>query len=86
MDIPNRPAGQAAYVVDFWTRMFWTQPGHWGGWISESFPIITEIEFIDAERTRATVKITVGYSGATAQMLKQDGLWVMRELTNFWIT
>ena len=61
-------------------------PGHWGGWVFHTYPIITRIEFIDAGRTRAAVSVTVGYSGATVQMEKRDGRWIAKELTNFWIT
>jgi tetratricopeptide (TPR) repeat protein len=86
MQTPNQPAGASLDVLAFWQRSFWAQPGHWGGWVFETYPIIGEIEFIDAARTRATVKVTVGYSGATVQMEKRDGIWIARELTNFWIT
>ena len=73
-------------VFAFWNRSFFVQPGHWDGWVLETYPIITQIEFIDAARTRAAVKVTVGYSGATVQMEKKDGVWIARELTDFWIT
>jgi hypothetical protein len=62
------------------------QPGHWGGWVVEAYPIINEIEFINAARTRAAVKVTVGYAGATVQMRKENGIWVALELTNQWVT
>jgi len=59
----------------------------WGGWVFETYPIISEIEFVDTARSRAAVRVTVGYSGATVQMEKtKDGAWVAKELTNFWIT
>jgi hypothetical protein len=86
MATPNQPAGPAVNVAALWKKYFWTQAGHWGGWVFESYPIISEIEFVDAARTRAAVKVTVGYSGATVQMEKKDGEWIARELTNFWIT
>ena len=86
MQTPNQPAGLSLDVAALWKKSFWTQPGHWGGWVFESYPIIDEIEFIDAERTKAAVKVTVGYSGATVQMEKRDGVWVAKALTNFWIT
>ena len=40
---------------------------------------------MDAARTKAAVKIRVGYTGATAQMEKRQEEWIIRELTNFWI-
>jgi hypothetical protein len=86
MQVPNQPAGGTIDIRALWKRFFFVQPGHWGGWVFESYPIITEIEFVDAARTKAAVKVTVGYSGATVQMEKKDGVWVAKELTNFWIT
>ena len=52
----------------------------------EAYPIITEIEFVDAARTRAAVKVTVGYAGATVQMHKENGVWIAGALTNQWVT
>jgi tetratricopeptide (TPR) repeat protein len=86
MQTPNRPAGQSLDVMGFWKKSFWVQPGHWGGWVLEAYPIINEIEFVDAGRTRAAVKVTVGYAGATVQMYKENGIWIARELTNQWVT
>lgn len=86
MDTPNQPAGASLHVLALWKNVFWAQPGHWGGWVFESYPIINEIEFVDAARTRAAVKVTVGYSGATVQMEKKDGVWRATALTNFWVT
>ena len=86
MDTPNQPAGASTHVMALWKNVFWVQPGHWGGWVFETYPIIHEIEFVDAARTRAAVKVTVGYAGATVQMEKKDGRWIARELTNFWVT
>ena len=86
MQTPNQPAGPSMDVLRFWQRSFPAQPGHWGGWVFLTYPIVGEIEFIDAARTRATARVTVGYSGATVQMEKRNGTWIARELTNFWIT
>ncbi len=86
MQTPNRPAGPSLEVLAFWKPFFFVQPGHWGGWVFETYPIVTEIEFVDAARTRAAVKVTVGYSGCTVQLAKKNGAWVATELTNFWIT
>ena len=73
-------------MAALWKKSFWTQAGHWSGWVFESYPIVDEIEFIDAARTRAAVKVTVGYSGATVQLEKKNGAWVATALSNFWIT
>jgi len=86
MQTPNQPAGASIPVARFWNRYFWTQPGHWGGRVLQTYPIIDEIEFVDAARTRAAVKVTIGYSGATAHLEKRGGTWVVREMSGFWVT
>jgi tetratricopeptide (TPR) repeat protein len=86
MQTPHQPAGAAVGVVAFWNKSFPVRSGHWSGWVFETYPAIMEIEFIDATRTKAAVKVTVGYSGATVQMEKKDGAWLARDLTNFWVT
>jgi hypothetical protein len=86
MQTPNRPAGASIAIMTLWKRYFFVQPGHWGGWVFETYPIINEIEFVDAARSRAAVKVTVGYSGCTVQLVKRDGAWEATELSNFWIT
>ena len=85
MQTPNRPDSPALDVLALWRKSFWAQPGHWGGWILESFPIIHEIEFVDAARTKAAVSFRVGYTGATVHLEKRDGAWVSKQLTNRWI-
>jgi len=85
MQTPNQPDGPALDVLALWRKTFWAQPGHWGGWIFEGFPIINEIEFVDDSRSKAAVKIRVGYTGGTVQLEKRDGAWTMTGLTNFWI-
>ena len=85
MQTPNRPDGPALDVLALWRKNFWAQPGHWGGWILESFPIIAEIEFVDTARTKAAVKFRVGYTGATVHLEKRDAAWVTKQLTNNWI-
>ena len=61
-------------------------PGHWAGFEILTYPAFSSIEFTNAARTRALVPIAVGYSGATVVLEKAGGVWVMKELVNFWIT
>ena len=63
-----------------------TQPGHWGGSVLQTYPMITRIDFLDQARTRVNVAITVGYSGATVVVEKAEGVWRAVRLTNWWIT
>ena len=86
METPNQPVGPSLSVMAFWRKSFAMRPGHWGGWVFETFPQISQIEFIDAQRTRAAVKVVVGYSGATVQMENRDGVWIATRLTDFWVT
>jgi hypothetical protein len=41
---------------------------------------------VNAERTKANVNVTVGYSGATIVFEKIDGKWKAIRLANQWIT
>ena len=86
METPNQPIGVSRDIVSFWNEFFPTRPGHWGGWELETYPQITRIEFLDEARTKASVMVTVGYSGATVVMEKVDGVWKAIRLTNHWIT
>ncbi len=86
MQTPNQPAGAAVDVMNFWNSFFPTRQGHWGGWVVETFPIISSVTFLDEARTRAGVAIVVGYSGATVIMEKKSGVWVAVRLVNQWIT
>jgi hypothetical protein len=82
MEIPNQPAGGAAELLKFLQEFFPARPGHWGGWMLQTFPIITSIEFLDGSRTRAGVHVTIGYEGATLMLEKgtaagrSRGWWV----------
>jgi hypothetical protein len=86
METPNQPVGRSLDILAFWNRFFPSRQGHWSGWVFETYPIIEQIEFLDAERTKAAVRVTVGYSGATVLVDKTEGKWVARELVNFWVT
>ena len=86
MEVPNQPAGPSIDVLAFLNRLFPAMPGHWGGWMFETFPMITRIEFLNAERTRAAVAFTIRYEGATLILEKVDNRWVMKSMTNRWIT
>jgi hypothetical protein len=86
METPNQPVGASMDILAIWNKFFPSRPGHWGGWELETYPVITNIVFNDAARTKAEAAVTVGYSGATVVLEKIDGRWVARRLTNQWIT
>jgi tetratricopeptide (TPR) repeat protein len=86
METPNQPVGDAMQILGLWKQFFPARPGHWGGWELETYPVITEIEFRDRERTKAAAKVTIGYSGATVELEKKGGAWIAERLTSQWIT
>jgi TolA-binding protein len=86
MEVPNQPVGDSMQILAVWQRVFPARPGHWGGWEIQTYPVITEIEFTNAERTRAGARVTIGYSGGTVELEKEGGKWVAKRVTNQWIT
>lgn len=86
METPNQPVGDSMQILALFGRFFEARPGHWGGWELETYPQITQIEFVNAERTKANAAVTIGYSGATVVLEKLDGKWRAMRLTNWWIT
>jgi tetratricopeptide (TPR) repeat protein len=85
MQTPNQPIGDVQQVQRFWNRFFTMGPGHWGGWIFQTFPIINEVTFIDAARTRGAARIRIGYEGSTQLLTKVDGTWKVTGSSGHWI-
>ena len=86
METPNQPVGDSMKILSLFERFFEARPGHWGGWELETYPQVTHIEFVNAERTKANANVTIGYSGGTVVLEKVDGKWRAVRLTNEWIT
>ncbi|MCC7186527.1 MAG: tetratricopeptide repeat protein, partial [Acidobacteria bacterium] len=86
METPNQPIGTARDLMTFWNSSFASRPGHWGGWVLDTFPQISRITFLDAARTKALAAVTIGYSGGTVVLDKVDGRWIARRLIDLWIT
>jgi tetratricopeptide (TPR) repeat protein len=86
METPNQPVGSSMDILALFGRFFPTRPGHWGGWELETYPQVTQIEFVNADRTKANASVTIGYSGATVVLEKIVGKWRAVALTNQWIT
>ena len=72
METPNQPIGMSRNLVNFWNTLFPTRHGHWGGWVLESYPTVTRVEFLDEAHTRATAAVTIGYSGCAVVIEKRD--------------
>ena len=75
METPNQPIGDSMQILTLWTKFFAARPGHWGGWEPEPNPVISEIRFADRERTKASARVTIGYSGGTVELEKENGRW-----------
>jgi hypothetical protein len=86
METPNQPIGASLTVMALPDKFFPVRPGHWGGWEFLTYPVITEIEFMDAARTRARARVTIGYSGCDVLLEKTGGTWKAVGLANQWIT
>lgn len=86
METPNQPVGDSMQILALFGRFFEARPGHWGGWELETYPQVTYIEFVNAERTKANASVTIGYSGGTVVLEKVEGRWRAIRLTNQWIT
>jgi hypothetical protein len=85
-ETPNQPVGDSMQILRLWNKFFHARPGHWGGWETETYPVIREIQFTDAARTKASAHVTIGYSGGTVELEKESGRWVAKRLTNRWVT
>ncbi len=86
METPNQPVGRSVEILAFWKMFFPARQGHWGGWVFDTYPIIGEIRFLDAERTKAAVPVTIGYAGVTVVLEKVEGMWKATGLVNRWAT
>jgi tetratricopeptide (TPR) repeat protein len=84
MAVPQ-PAGASCRLLELWTKFFPAMPGHWGGWLFYTFPILYQIEFLDDARTKALVPFRVGYQGATVVLQKTGGTWRASKMTSTWI-
>lgn len=85
MATPNQPAGDVEHILKFWNRFFTMGPGHWGGWILQTFPIVNRITFIDPARTRGGAEIRTGYEGTTQLLAKEGGKWRVTGSSGHWI-
>jgi tetratricopeptide (TPR) repeat protein len=80
-------------MLKFWNRFLPTER-RLGGVASddyprvsfETYPIITELEFLDAERTKAAARVVVGHEGGTVVLEKSQGIWTAKTLVNTWIS
>jgi hypothetical protein len=61
-------------ILKLWTKFFVARPGHCGWCDLEAAPAITQMEFTNAERSKASARVTAGYTGGTVELEKKtDG-------------
>jgi hypothetical protein len=83
------PAGQPVEqrpqrVRPFWDRFFPT--GEWQHTPGETGPSIRDIEFLDAERTKAAARIVAASQGTTVMLQRLNGAWRVVDLVDGWIS
>jgi hypothetical protein len=80
--LPGRPSP----TRQFWSRFFPVGISMGATLVLEADPIITDIEFLDAGRTRAAARVAIGHEGTTVILEKDDaGMWKAVRLTSTWI-
>jgi hypothetical protein len=75
---------QTSAVSAFWNQFFSVNP-RVDGLALESFPVIRDIEYLDAERTHAAARVEAGSEGCTVILEKAGGIWRVIRLTGMWI-
>jgi tetratricopeptide (TPR) repeat protein len=80
-------------ILALWNKFFPTERRFGGVAVDtypritfETYPIITDIEFLDSERTKAVARIVVGSQGGTVVLEKERGIWTAKGLVNTWIS
>jgi tetratricopeptide (TPR) repeat protein len=71
-------------VRPFWDRFF--PRSDWSQILGQTAPTITDIEFLNAERRKAAVRIAAGSQGGTVMLEKVDGVWRVVDLVDSWIS
>jgi tetratricopeptide (TPR) repeat protein len=92
----NKPTGEhpaGMDVLEFWNSFFQTDL-ILGGTVTdddrprvafESYPIVAELEFLNAEHTRAAARIVSRSRGGTIVLEKGPGGWTAKPMVNFWV-
>ena len=93
---PNQPRTDTAFraaatgnqrpplVRPLWERFFPTS--EWSQIPGQTAPTITDIEFLNAERAKAAVRIQLSSQGGTVMLEKVDGIWRVVDLVDSWIS
>jgi hypothetical protein len=84
MDTPNQPIGGSVEIASMWSKFFPLRQGHWAGWELGAYPYVSKIHF-DRDG-HALAEVTIGYSGGTFELEKENGVWVAKRMVSMWIT
>ncbi len=90
---PTRDQSAGNDVLQLWNKFFQTDlivgrnvSNDYPRVVFESYPIITDLEFLNAEHTRAAARIGSGSQGGTIVLEKGLGGWIAKPMVNFWIS
>jgi hypothetical protein len=86
---PPASAAQAdsrGEVLALWYGLLPVRPRSSYRWDVLTYPLISQIEFTNSDRTRAVASITAGSSGHWLLLEKEQGRWVPRKVLAFWDT
>ena len=80
-------------ILGLWQRFFTVQRRVGGFRMDDrpraefdTSPVIAELEFLNAERTRAAARVVRGHEGGTMVLEKQQGIWKVTASVNNWIS
>jgi hypothetical protein len=86
-DTSGRARGTANHrpvlVRPLWIRVF---PADWHQTPGQTVPTITDIEFLNADGTKAAARIQADSQGCTVMLQKTEGSWRVVELVDSWIS
>jgi hypothetical protein len=90
---PTRLQDAGRDVREFWDKFFQTSYRYGGVTFDdyprvalETPPVITQLEFLNPERTRAAAHVVAGHQGGTVVLEKTNGVWVATALVGAWIS
>lgn len=73
-------------LTAFWMRYFPAPSNSWRGWAMETYPLVREIEFLDADLNTAAARVNVDAgSGFTAILERRGTGWTVVRITSQWI-
>jgi hypothetical protein len=81
----SKAVGESQKRQDFLNQFLKIYHGHWGGWILETDPTVTKINF-NKKYDRAVVYFSLVYEGGEAVYERKNNKWVLIKSELTWIT